>query len=286
MADANSEQRSFWNERAGPTWVAHQELLDHQIRPHGELASAALAPASGERLIDLGCGCGDTTLALASAVGSAGHVLGVDVSAPMLDRARQRQAAIDAPQVEFRQADAQTADFGPAPFDGAFSRFGVMFFDDPAQAFQNIRAALRPGGRLVFVCWSPAHGNPWVTVPMAVAAPLMEMPPPPPPNSPGMFGLADPVRTRSLLEGAGFADVTVEPKSLVLTLAGGSVDETAELFLEIGPVGAALRASGAGPEVRSRVAAAVREAFTPYESSSGLVELDSAVWLVSARCSS
>ena len=282
MADPNSEQRSFWNERAGPTWVAHQELLDLQIRPHGELATVALAPAPGERLIDLGCGCGDTTLALARAVGRTGHVLGVDVSAPMLDRARERQATSDAPQVEFRQADAQTTHFGPSPFDGAFSRFGVMFFDDPARAFRNILAALSPGGRLVFVCWSPPAENPWVTVPMAAAAPLMELPPPLPPNSPGMFGLADPLRTRTLLEGAGFSDVAVEPKSLPLILAGHSLNETSELFLEIGPLGAALRASGAGPDVRARVAEAVRAALAPYKNASGLVELDSAVWLVSA----
>jgi SAM-dependent methyltransferase len=280
---ANDEQQAFWNDRAGPIWVTHQELLDQQIRPHGELALAALAALPGERIIDLGCGCGDSALALARAVGPTGHVLAVDVSGPMLERARERQQAAGVSQLEFRRADAQTVDFGQAPFDAAFSRFGVMFFDDPAKAFANIGGALHPGGRLAFVCWSAPQENPWITVPMGAAAPLIELPPPPPPNAPGMFALADPLRTRGLLEAAGFQDVAVEAHSQPMALAGGSLEEACELFLEIGPLGAALRESGAGPEKRAQVGEALRVVLGPHVSAAGRVELGSTVWWVTAQ---
>ena len=282
MSEANPEQRAYWNEQAGPIWVANQERLDEQIRPHGELALAALAPKPGERVLDLGCGCGETSLALAARVGPKGFVLGVDLSDPMLARARARAAAAGL-SLEFVAADAQTAALGEARFDAAYSRFGVMFFAAPEVAFANVRRALRPGGRLAFVCWRPVAENAWVLVPMKAAAPFFPSPPsPPPPDAPGPFSFSDPSRVRRILEAAGFEAIRIEPADLAMTPGGGDLEQAAEIVLDVGPLGAALREMGAAPDVRERVRAAVRKAFEPHLRA-GRVELGSAVWLVSAR---
>jgi SAM-dependent methyltransferase len=282
MSEANPEQRAFWNEQAGPIWVTNQTRLDEQIRPHGELALARLAAAPGERVLDLGCGCGDTSLALAARVGPGGRVLGVDISLPMLARARERAAEAGLRQVEFVAADVQTAALGDADFGAAFSRFGVMFFAAPDAAFANVRRALRPGGRLAFVCWRSVTENAWVGVPMRAAAEILPLPPPPAPDAPGPFSFADPARVRRILEAAGFEAIALEPADLAMTPAGGDPDRASELFLDIGPLGHALREAGAGPELRARVREAVRKAFEPHVRA-GRVELGSAVWLVQAR---
>jgi SAM-dependent methyltransferase len=282
MSEANPEQRTYWNEQAGPIWVANQARLDEQIRPHGELALAKLAPAPGERVLDLGCGCGETTLALAARVGAEGFVLGVDLSVPMLARARERAAEAGLRQLEFAAADAQTAALGEARFDAAFSRFGVMFFAAPELAFANVRRALRPGGRLAFVCWRAVAENAWVGVPMTAAAALLKLPPPPAPDAPGPFSFADAGRVRRILEAAGFEAVELEPANLAMTPAGGDPDRAAELFLDVGPLGSALREAGAGPALREQVREAVRKAFEPHVRA-GRVALGSAVWLVQAR---
>jgi len=282
MSEANPEQRTYWNEQAGPVWVANQARLDEQIRPHGELALDALAPSRGERVLDLGCGCGETTLALAARVAPGGSVLGVDLSEPMLARARERTAAAGVRALEFLAADVQTADLGPARFDAAFSRFGVMFFAEPAAAFANVARTLVPKGRLAFVCWRSVAENAWVTVPMQAAAPFFPSPPaPPPPDAPGPFSLADAVRIRRILETAGFGAIEIAPRDLAMAPGGGDPDRAAELFLEVGPLGSALREAGAGPSLRARVRDAVRKAFEPHVRG-GRVELASAVWLVSA----
>ena len=200
--DANTEQREYWNEQAGPTWVRNQERLDAQIQPWGELALNALAAAPGEAVLDVGCGCGATSLALAAQVGPEGRVVGLDLSGPMLARARERAAAEGRANVSFLQADAQTHAFAPE-FDALFSRFGVMFFDDPPAAFANLAGALRPGGRLSFACWQGREQNGWVSIPMAALIGEVELPPPPAPDAPGPFALGDPDRLRALLEGAG-----------------------------------------------------------------------------------
>jgi ubiquinone/menaquinone biosynthesis C-methylase UbiE len=153
MSEANSEQIEFWNGRPGARWVTHQETLDRVIGPIGDLAIERAAVAPGERVIDVGCGCGATTLALAAKVGVSGSMVGVDVSAQMLSRARARAEQLSGGRIELVEADASTHAF-PFSADLIFSRFGVMFFRDPILAFQNLHRALRPGGRLVFAAWS------------------------------------------------------------------------------------------------------------------------------------
>ena len=159
MATDNSEQIADWNGVMGRQWAARQREIDSSISPFGDAALKTAAPMPGERVIDIGCGCGDTSIALAQQVGAEGAVLGVDISAPMLEVARTRAASLQLPHLEFREADASTASL-PARNDLLYSRFGVMFFDQPVPALAHARQALRNGGRLVFVCWRSPRETP------------------------------------------------------------------------------------------------------------------------------
>jgi SAM-dependent methyltransferase len=281
-AGPNAQQIEYWNRQAGPRWVSHQELLDAQIAPLGRLVMERAALARGERVLDVGCGCGDSTLELARRVGAAGAVLGVDLSAPMLERARERSRASDAANAAFLQADAQTHAFELASFDLLYSRFGVMFFADPPAAFANLRRALRPAGRLAFVCWQPLARNPWMLVPLGAAAKHVELPPPPPPGAPGPFAFGDPDLVRAVLGRAGFADPDVEPVEAELSIGGADRDSTVEFLMGIGPAAASLR--DASREQRARVAGAIREAIAPYATPDG-VRMGGAAWIVRARAS-
>lgn len=274
LATANAEQTDLWNRRSGPNWVRYQTLLDTQLDPLGAEALRVLAPQPGERILDIGCGCGQTTLQLADAVGPGGGVVGVDVSEPMLELARSR--AGDRPAA-FRNADAQTADLGPRQFDAAFSRFGVMFFDDPSAAFGNIRAALKPGGRLSFVCWRSRAENPVLVAPFETALPLLPPQPPADPLAPGPFAFADADRLRGVLADAGFDDVALTPFDR--PVGGGGVEDQLELALNIGPLGVVLREN---PDYKPKVVDAVRAMLTRYQTPGGVL-LPAAVWIVQAR---
>jgi SAM-dependent methyltransferase len=269
----NADQIVYWNDRAGQTWTALQPLLDAQIAPPGLAAMDALAPRAGERILDIGCGCGDTTLALAGRVGAGGAVLGVDISAPMLAVARGRAAGVAG--ASFREADAQTARFD-APFDAAFSRFGVMFFGDPAAAFGNIRGALRPGGRLGFVCWRKPADNPWMMVPMEAA--MRHLPPQPPsdPLAPGPFAFADAPRVRDVLSAAGFSAIDVQAYDV--PIGGFALDQAMILALRVGPLGRLLLDA---PDQREAVVDSVRAALAARETE-GRVWLGAGVWIVTA----
>lgn len=278
----NAEQITYWNQHAGPTWVAVQAAIDQQLRPLGRQAMERAALRAGLRVLDVGCGCGDTSIELASRVAPGGEVLGVDISAPMLTRATQQAKAAKAANVRFEIADAQISDFPSAPFDVVFSRFGVMFFADPTVAFTNLRGALREGGQLAFVCWQSMMGNPWMTVPMAAALQHLPPPPIPEPGAPGPFAFADPDRVRGILTAAGFRDVALEPVQMTLSVGGGQdLDATVEFLLRMGPTARALRDAD-DPELEPLVAAAVKEALRPYETGAG-VQMDSASWIVTAK---
>ena len=275
----NAAQIDYWNAIAGETWSRFNALLDRQIEPLGREAMRALGPQPGERIIDIGCGCGQTTMALAEQVGASGVVVGADVSRPMLAVARARPLPAGARQPQFREADAQSDGLGEAAFDAAFSRFGVMFFADPVAAFANIRASLTAQGRLAFVCWRPYAENPWMRIPMEAAEPLLGQPPPVDPTAPGPFAFADADRVRAILDQAGFADVAIA--AFDAAIGGSSIDETVSMTFRVGPLGRALA------ENRDRipaVAEAVRRAVTPYDTAGG-VFMPSAVWIVQARAS-
>ncbi|WP_437335303.1 class I SAM-dependent methyltransferase [Sorangium sp. So ce394] len=280
VSGPNADQIQYWNEVGGPKWVALHDVISAQIRPLGALAMDRAGIAAGERVLDVGCGIGDTTLELVRRVGPSGAVLGVDVSAPMLDRARAAAQAAGAANVAFENADAQTAAL-PGPFDVLYSRFGVMFFADPAAAFANLRKALRRGARLAFVCWRPLQENPWLLVPTLTVGRHLPLPQPDP-HAPGPFALADAARVVDVLSRAGFVRVHCEPIDQELSVAGGrSLDETVDFLLKMGPASAALREANAAPELVDRVRADLREAIAPHAGPEG-VRMGSAVWVVTA----
>jgi SAM-dependent methyltransferase len=276
-AGGNADQIAYWNAVAGETWASLQDHLDRQLEPLGVRARQALAPRPGERILDIGCGSGQTTLDLAEAVTPGGTVLGVDISRPMLDLARRRAAGVAG--VSFQEADAQTFAFEPASFDAAFSRFGVMFFADPVAAFRNIARALKPGGRLAFVCWRTPQENIFMSLPMAAAASVLPPPdaPPPPPSAQGPFAFADPAHVWDILGKAGFGDIEITAHDQ--KIGSGDLDSTLDVTLKIGPLGAMLREH---PDRRDAVIDAVREALRPHLDEEG-VRLDSASWIVTAR---
>ena len=282
MTDAasspNADQIDYWNASAGMTWSRFQTQIDAQLAPLGHAAMAALAPLPGERILDVGCGCGETTLDLAHRVGSDGMVLGLDISAPMLDAARQRPVPDGSARPDFRMADAQTATFPPDGFDALFSRFGVMFFADPSAAFANLRRGLRTGGRLGFVCWRPYDENVWMKAPMEAALAVLPPRPPVDPLAPGPYAFADPERVRRILADAGFSDIAIEPFD---TLVGQSnLDDALQLALRLGPLGRALIEM---PDKAAEIQGIVRAELARFVGDDGLVRMPAAVWIVTAK---
>jgi len=274
-AGANAAQIVYWNQTVGPAWVAMQDTLDAQLRHLGEAAMAVLAPAAGERLLDFGCGCGETTLELARRVESGGAVTGADISAPMLAVARVRAEAAGLGSAQFIEADAQVHAFEPA--DAVFSRFGVMFFADPVAAFANIRRAIAPGGWLAFVCWRALAENPWMSAPGAAVAPLLPAPPTPAdPYAPSPFAFADRDRLHGLLKAGGFGDIAIEPHDAPIRWP--DLDAAVRVAMNAGPAGAAAREH---PDLGDKIQAAVREALAPHAGADG-VTLASATWIVRA----
>lgn len=277
----NQEQIRYWNEESGPKWVRLQQQLDTQLAPLGLAIMQRAGVKPGEQVLDVGCGCGQTSLELAGRVGPHGAVVGLDISQPMLTRAQERQQERAITNLEFIRADAQTYVFEGDRFDLIFSRFGVMFFDDPIAAFRNLRTALRADGRLCFMCWQELAKNDWARVPLIAALQHVPPPPPPLPHAPGPFALADPDRVRHLLTAAGFTEVSLETHQTALSVGGATtVDEATEFTLEIGPVGTLLRTAEA--ETRTRVAHAIRDALMPYAGKDG-VRLPGTTWIVFAR---
>lgn len=269
----NAQQAVYWNEGAGPTWAELQEPLDRQLAPLGRRVMAELDLAPSVRVLDIGCGAGATTIELSR---SGAEVLGVDISGTLLDVARRRVR--DTELTRFLEADAQTHPFEPASFDAVFSRFGVMFFADPPAAFANIRRAMKPGGRLAFVCWRTPAENPIMTLPMMAAVAHVDAPPAPSePGAPGPFAFADPERVKGILATAGFGDIAITPHDEAI--GSGDVDTTLGLALRVGPLGALLREN---PDKREAVIAAVRAAIVPHDGPDG-VKLGSATWIVTAR---
>ena len=283
-AGPNAAQVTYWSETTGPRWVEQQELLDAQIGPLGQYAIERAGIGRGDRVLDVGCGCGQTLLQLGECVGPEGHVLGIDISDVMLARATERVASAGLDHVTVSRMDAQTASFDVASFDHLFSRFGVMFFADPTAAFANLRRALVEDGQATFVCWQALARNPWMQIPMRAAAAHVAMPPPPEPNAPGPYSFADRERVRGILEAAGFRDVRHESVERQLLLGGGGLEGAVSLSLQMGPASAAIRLARERGEAvdLDAICADIAEALTPHLRD-GDVWLGSASWIVQAR---
>jgi SAM-dependent methyltransferase len=277
----NADMIEYWNGDTGQKWVRFQEMMDVSLLPIGQHLMEVTKPAAGERVIDVGCGCGDTSIELARRVAPGGSVMGVDVSAPMLARARDRGAS--QPGVTFEQGDAQVCEFAKEAHDLVYSRFGVMFFSDSVAAFRNLRSALKPNGRVAFVSWLPARDNAWVKIPVEILKAHVELPAPTPPGEPGEFAFADPEHVQHILSAAGFTDIEIDRKDMPIAVAsGGGLEDAVEFYLGMGPTGRAMAAAGADDDLKSRIAGDLRDELGKFVTDAGVV-LGAAVWMVTAR---
>jgi SAM-dependent methyltransferase len=278
-ATDNSEQIAEWNGALGQRWAAMRREIDDIVVPFGNAALKVAAPQPGERVIDIGCGCGDTSIEIARIVGAKGAVLGIDVSQPMLEVARSLGAQARIAHLAFRDGDASEADL-PANTDLLFSRFGVMFFGQPTPAFSHLRESLRGGGRCVFVCWRTPRDNAWAMTPLSAARSALGITPAPAdPKAPGPFAFADAERLRDILSSAGFGDIHVQRFDASLLL-GATARSAAEGAVRIGPVSRLVREVGV--EHLPIILDAVERTLVPLAAPDGHVRLDGSSWIVSA----
>ena len=276
--DRNAAEAAYWNGPGGERWVSHQRMHDALLAEVTELLIERAAPRDGETVLDIGCGAGTTSIALARQVAPDGRVLGVDVSEPLLERARQHAPA--GLPVEFALGDATVHPFQPGAADLLFSRFGVMFFADPAQSFAKIRAGLRAGARVVFSCWREPRENPWLMLPLQAAYRHVPRLPEVGPEDPGPFAFASEPRVRGILERAGFGAIILEPVDLSLDLAEShGLDRAVELSAGMGPASRAL--DGQPAALRVAAVESIRAALAPYQHGNR-VPLQGAIWIVTA----
>lgn len=281
MTEPNAAQSDFWNSGPGRNWVRHQTELDAN---HAEITDhliAACAVRPGEHVLDVGCGAGGSTFRLAEAAGERGDVLGLDISAPLLELAEQRRASLGLRTVSFARMDAQTDPMVPASRDLVASRFGMMFFADPVAAFRNLGSALRPGGRMVFVAWAAAELNPWFAIPQAAAVARLGLADAGDPHAPGPMAFSDAQRVLGLLAEAGLRDGRAEAVDAHIVNEGG-LDAIEALCAEIGPLPRMMRDRGGSAADKAAILARIREGFTPYASAAG-VRVPARVILYSAR---
>ncbi|SDM98015.1 class I SAM-dependent methyltransferase [Afipia sp. GAS231] len=275
----NADQIAYWNGPGGQRWADRQAAQDILLKPIADLLIDRAKPKTGERVIDVGCGSGATTIAFGHKVAPSGHVFGIDVSGPMLERARQT-APKELP-VDFALADATVYPFDPASFDLLASRFGVMFFADPALSFSNLRKALRPSGRLAFACWREPKENPFFMAPLQAVYKHVPKLPPQGPEDPGPFAFASEARVNRILGAAGFAGIAMEPCHLTLDVAlGRGLEAAVQAAFEIGPASRALE--GHPPETRAAATNSVREVLATF-AKGDTVPLPASIWIVTAR---
>ncbi|NUO41531.1 MAG: class I SAM-dependent methyltransferase [Streptomyces sp.] len=270
------DQPGRWGGRAGHVWVAKQELLDGLLKPLEEVLVEGLPTAAGGRVLDVGCGTGSTTVAVARRLGPEGRCVGVDISEPMIGAARDRAAEAGVP-ASFVVADAADHPFEPATFDAVVSRLGVMFFDDSVRAFTHLRRAARDGAGLRFVAWRGPEENPFMTTAERAAAPLVPQLPARRPDGPGQFAFADADVVRGVLAESGWGEIGIRPVELPCVLP---TSELVGYFTELGPLGMLL--PDLDEEIRPRVVDTVRAAFEPFVHGPE-VRFTAACWVVDAK---
>jgi ubiquinone/menaquinone biosynthesis C-methylase UbiE len=270
-----AEQATYWKGAGGTMWLGAYDRIQRGIAGFSEIALRAANAQPGERALDVGCGTGGTTAELARAVGAGGHVLGVDISEPLVGAARAQGLA----NATFEVGDAASWPFEARSFDLVFSRFGVMFFADPVAAFRNIRRALKPAGRLVFICWRTPPENPWAAVPMRAALPFLPPIERPGPEDPGQYSFGDRARVERILGQAGFGGLSLEPVDLMLD-QGRDIPSVMENIGDFGPLARAFK--DVAPAQVARAKEAIAEALRPHATPQG-VKLAGACWLVRAQ---
>jgi ubiquinone/menaquinone biosynthesis C-methylase UbiE len=274
----NADQAEYWNGAGGEHWTRQQKVQDLVLEPVLDILIDRAKIKPGERILDIGCGCGASTFALAQRAGSSGHVTGLDISAPMLGRARELTPP-GAP-IEFVLADATVYDFKPASFDVLFSRFGVMFFADPTASFKNMRKALRPDGRMIFACWRTPRENPMLILPLQEAYKHVPKLPEVKPEDPGPFAFADDKRVKTILRDAGFSSVAVDRADLKFDIATGrGLDAALETATAIGPASRAI--AGQPPALANAAIESIRAALAKHQTGNRVL-LDGSIWIVTA----
>jgi ubiquinone/menaquinone biosynthesis C-methylase UbiE len=270
-----AEQAAYWKGAGGTMWLGAYDRIQRGIAEFGEIVLTAANAQPGERVLDIGCGTGGTTAELARAVGPAGRVLGVDISEPLVGAARAQGLA----NANFEVGDATTYPFEAQSLDLVFSRFGVMFFADPVAAFRNVRRAMKPSGRLVFLCWRTPPENPWAAVPMRAAQPFLPPIERPGPEEPGQYSFGDRARVERILGQASFTGLSIEPVDLMLN-QGKDIPSVMQQIGDFGPLARAFK--NAEPEQIAKAKEAIAEALKPHATPDG-VKLAGACWLVRAR---
>ena len=282
---SNTLQKEMWNGRAGESWVRHNSLLEQLLAEPGRECMNLLPLTPAMQILDVGCGCGNQTLELAARLDASSTVIGVDISEPMLGLARELKAANDnalSAEVQFALGDASEPLFDEASFDAIYSRFGVMFFEEPVAAFSALRNSLKPGGKLGFVCWREPKLNPFFNAPMEAALTVLPAPAPSAPGAPGPFGLADDNVVQTTLRLAGFKDVSVAPLNLTLSVGAETpFDALFEELIQIGPAAALIAQSD--PSLKEKAREAVYNRLTDFYASGQGVSFDANFWLVTAR---
>lgn len=282
---SNTLQKEMWNGRAGESWVRHNSLLEQLLAEPGRECMNLLPLTPAMQILDVGCGCGNQTLELAARLDASSTVIGVDISEPMLGLARELKAANDnalSAEVQFALGDASEPLFDEASFDAIYSRFGVMFFEEPVAAFSALRNSLKPGGKLGFVCWREPKLNPFFNAPMEAALTVLPAPAPSAPGAPGPFGLADDNMIQTTLRLAGFKDVSVAPLNLTLSVGAETpFDALFEELIQIGPAAALIAQSD--PSLKEKAREAVYNRLTDFYASGQGVSFDANFWLVTAR---
>ena len=273
---SETDKAMQWGSRRGEAWVEAQALVDRLFRPFEQQLADEVAAVAARRVLDVGCGTGSTTIAIARRLPAGGHGVGVDISEPMIAAARARAERERVPAT-FVRADAQAYAFEPSSFDAIVSRFGVMFFDDSVRAFVNLRRAAAAGAALRTIVWRSAADNPFMTVAERAAAPLLPNLPVRKPDEPGQFAFGDPERVRGILERSGWSQIDVEPLDVECAMPEADL---VPYFTRLGPVGTAL--PGADAATRARVIETVRAAFEPYVRGAE-VRFGAACWAVRAR---
>jgi ubiquinone/menaquinone biosynthesis C-methylase UbiE len=283
VVDSNDQFIAFWNDVMVPKFERFRDVMLDGLSYHSEVPLERLALPAGTRALDVGCGWGDTAIAIARKVGPTGKVLGLDCCDAFLAKGRRDAAAAGLANVRFVAADVQTYPY-EREFDFCFSRFGMMFFANPVAAMRSVRSALVPGGKLMFITWRVLDDNPWLAIPKAV---VLRFLPPPGDNAqtcgPGPFSMANPDVVRAQLAAAGFTDVSFERVDGQV-MVGRDVDQALDLQMTIGPAGEIMREAGALAEKRqSEIEAALRHELARYARDDGRIWMQSSSWTITAR---
>ena len=278
MSEVNKNQRDFWSGKGGDIWVERQNAMDTMLSPLGEAALNKLNLNEGENVLDIGCGCGNTTLNIAKRISPDGQVTGLDISKPMLKRAKESANEMSISNASFNCVDVQTDDMGEEVYSAAFSRFGVMFFEDPVAAFCNINKSLITGASLSFICWQSPALNPWQSLFIEAVKKYVDLPSPPP-RSPSPFAFMESEYVSSILEESNFQNIMIEGHEAEVNMfSGRSLSDSVKDYISINPVVSGMLKDSTEQEKTEIINSAI-EAFSPYYSAKGLM-FPSATWLV------